>query len=78
MGWLVDLLMRLVGFIFHRPAPTPPESQEAVQAASAATAQTALGQANQTAQVQTAIAKAEADAPADVAGVVKALNEGTF
>lgn len=78
MDWLVDLVMRLVGFFLKRPAPTPPETQEAVQAASAATAQTELAQATQGQAVQSAVAQAEVQAPKDTAGVVTALDQGTF
>lgn len=78
MGWLIDLVARLVSLFTGKREQTPPETQEAVQAAAAATAQTELAQATQGQAVQSAVAQAEAQAPKDTAGVVKALDEGSF
>ena len=77
-SFLGAIVSWLLSFFFKRPAPTPPESQEAVQAAAAATAQTELAQATQGQAVQSAVAQVEAQAPKDAAGVIKALDAGAF
>lgn len=76
---MTSLLAKLFSWLLSRLFNTsPPPSQEAKQADRAAVAETKLATESQTALVQSAIAKAEANAPRDTEGVVKVLEKGEF
>lgn len=78
MGWLIDLITRLVAMLFHRPAPTPPQSRVEIDTERAAVAETKLATVTQSAKAEASIAQAVTDAPKDVQGVVEELRKGEF
>ena len=75
MTWLASLFSWLLSRLFGK---TPALSQEARQADRAAVAETKLSEANSSLRTEAAIAQAVTSAPKDTAGVIDALDKGTF